>query len=78
MQKSKFLILFILLFSIFGCGNKQKDSIDKQKKKTYNLIGKRITSIDSIVPDKNPRVISYLIIMIVGAVLTQDFLLRIR
>lgn len=57
MQKSKFLILFILLFSIFGCGNKQKDSIDKQKKKTYNLIGKRITSIDSIVPDKNPRVI---------------------
>nr|MCY2675264.1 hypothetical protein [Bacteroides fragilis] len=53
--KNKFFTLFILLCIIWGCSNNQKKENDVTKtpqKDVYNLIGKRVTSIDSIVSNK--------------------------
>lgn len=60
MRKNKFFTLFILLCIIWGCSNNQKKENDVTKtppKDVYNLIGKRVTSIDSIVSNKTCRVI---------------------
>ena len=60
MRKNKFFTLFILLCIIWGCSNNQKKENDVTKtpqKDVYNLIGKRVTSIDSIVSNKTCRFI---------------------
>lgn len=57
MRKSNFLVLFVLFTIIFGCGNRQKKEkcIEILPTDDYQLIGRKITSVDSIVIDKQYR-----------------------
>lgn len=70
MRNNKFFILFILLFVMLGCGSRQeqKNNAGTIEKDTYRLTGKRISSVDSIIPNKMYRVIFYSTFMIVEVV----------
>lgn len=59
MRKNKFFILFILLFFI-SCGVKRvedKTNDDKKTNDIYDLVGKKIVSVDSILSDRKHEII---------------------
>lgn len=59
MRKNKFFILFILLFFI-SCDVKRvedKTNDDKKTNDIYDLVGKKIVSVDSILSDRKHEII---------------------